>query len=207
MTASKRNDRAAKPAAKPRGPIVIRCRGPLVIHREDMSAVYNGTARPESDNASDRPEGGQVHVTQDEQTLTCRTLTITFRTVREPGTKKAKPALDSVTAHGQVRIDSGADFATGDVAAWHNQDGFALLTGTPATITWDNGTRLAAGRVRRKSRRVRTSDGVKTIVEWLECSRTTAYPHSVYLHGRVSTDDVLARAEKPDAPAKAAQDR
>ncbi len=178
-----RNGAAApKPAAKPQTPIVVTCSGPLTLHRDDSTAVYHNNVR----------------VAQGGQSLTCDTLTIAFR-----GAEGAQPELDTVTAHGQVRIDTGEDLALADLAAWHRRDGFALLTGRPAKITWDNGNEIVAGRIRRKTRRV----GGRDEFDWLDCAATPAYSRSVYLVARAATARIPALPERRHAPPQAPQDR
>lgn len=171
----------AKAPAKPQAPIIITCRGPLVIHRADLSAVYRGSVR----------------VAQGQQGLTCDTLTVAFATETDPATKRSRAVLDSVTAHGSVSIDNGRDLAVADTATWHQRDGFAMLVGRPARVTWDDGNELAAGRIRRKQ------NGPK--VEWLDCSGTPDYRHTVYLYALAPAGAGLP--EKPDAPPKAPEDR
>ena len=182
-----------KPPEKPPVPIVITCPGPLVLHREDAVAVYHGS--------KDRP----VRVAQGERSLTCDTLTITFRAPTDPKASKPEPGLESAAAHGHVVIDSGRDLVTADVAAWQRSGsgGSVLLTGTPAKVTWDNGNEIVAGRIRRRSRR----EGKREVLEWLECSSTPGCPRSVYLLARAPAEARPAPPEKPNAPPKAPKDR
>lgn len=172
-----------RPAAQ-RGPIIITCSGPLAVYRADFSAVYNGNVR----------------VVQDDQSLKCDTLTISFRPAKKPRTAaeptpkpKEKPdqkvVLESVTASGNVVIDNTRTIARADLAIWHQQDGFAMLTGRPARVNWDNGNQIAAGRIRR----MRGGDE-------LDCSITPDHTQSVYLVALTSAGAAPPTAERPNAP-------
>lgn len=171
-----------KAPAKPQTPILITCRGPLVVHREDMTAVYNHSVR----------------VAQGDQGLTCDTLTVAFDTETDPKTKRSRAVLGSVTAHGSVKIDNGGDVALADTATWHQRDGFAMLVGNPVEVTWDDGNVLVAGRIRRKQN--------GRTVEWLDCSGTPDYRRTVYLRA-FAPAAAPGPPEKPDALPKAPEDR
>jgi len=193
---------ADAPAKQPPSPVVVTCPGPLVLHRQDLTVVYHGS------------EKGAVRVVQGQRTLVCRALTLAFRTVADATTKQTKPDFEGVAAHGDVRIDSGQDHATADTAAWHHRDGFALLVGAPAVITWDNGNELRAGSIRRKTLRIEVRDPKtgeareKDVLDWLECSSTPDHPHSVYLRARTPATIIPATPpETPRAPAQAPEDR
>ncbi|MFW6163839.1 MAG: LptA/OstA family protein [Planctomycetota bacterium] len=187
-----------RPGEAPKGddedaqPIVVTCSGPLTFHREDAAAVYDHNVR----------------AAYGDQTLTCETLTIAFHVNAQ---SKQVEDFDSVTASGTVRIDNGQDLATADVAVWHRRDGLALLTGCPATVTWDNGNELVAGRIRRKTRIVRAADPEtgrveqEEVLDWLDCTPTADCPRSVYLKARTATP--LASPETPHASSKAPDHR
>ena len=186
-------------AAKPRGPVIVTCTGPFAVYRADLSAVYSNNVR----------------VVQDDQSLKCDILTISFQPIRKPakpakpapaapakeGEKPAAPAkklepeparkvvLESVTASGSVVIDNARTIARADLAVWHQQDGFAMLTGRPARVNWDNGNQLTAGRIRR----MRGGDE-------LDCSVTPDHTQSVYLVALTAAGDVLPVVGRPDAP-------
>jgi hypothetical protein len=186
---------------KPPPPVVVTAPGPLVFHRNDLTAVYHS-----NDQRS-------VRVAQGPISLVCATLTLAFRVVTDPETNKTTTGFEGVTAHGKVRIDSGQDFALADTAAWHSRDGFSLLVGRPATVTWDNGNLIAAGRIRRKTRLVREQDPKtretteREVLDWLECSTTPDYPHSVFLRARTPAAVPGRAPETARAPAQAPQDR
>jgi len=133
---------AKKPDAKPASPIVVTSAGPLDIYRGRQVAVFNDSVR----------------AVQASNSLLCEKLTLRFDrvTVKDPktGAEEKKMQLVQLDAEGNVRMDDGKTVATGDTLAWKHGEETTRLTGSPARVTWDNGQKLSADVIRR-----RTSDG------------------------------------------------
>jgi len=131
----------AKPE-KPAEPILVTSVGPLVVYRGQMIAIFHD----------------DVRAVQGSNSLQCDKLTLRFDRVaaKDPktGVVKKKMQVVQLDAAGNVRVDDGKTVGSGDALAWKQGDPATRLTGSPARVTWDNGQKLSADVIRR-----RTADG------------------------------------------------
>jgi LPS export ABC transporter protein LptC len=127
---------------QPAEPIVITSVGPLVVHRNQMVAIFSD----------------EVRAVQGSNTLLCDKLTLRFDRVAieaadAPAGKK-KVQLVGLKAEGNVRVDDGKTVGVGDGLVWTQREQLTRLTGKPARVAWDDGQKLAADEIVR-----RTGDG------------------------------------------------
>jgi LPS export ABC transporter protein LptC len=126
----------------PSEPIVITSVGSLVVHRNQMIAIFSD----------------QVRVVQGSNTLLCDKLALRFDRVAvkaadAPAAEK-KVQLVEMIAEGNVRVDDGKTVGVGDKLVWTQREQLTRLTGKPARVAWDDGQKLAADEIVR-----RTGDG------------------------------------------------